>query len=127
MKRPSVPVIAAASALLTLSGCYYYSPYGYAPYYTGPVPMAATQQETAVMQTAPNPAPAAVPDAQYPGPLYSTAPVAIAVLGRTRRFIRIRLLGRWRRTLASLTLYASRPSAPPSPHGVTVPDRSFPP
>jgi hypothetical protein len=79
MKRPSVPVIAAASALLTLSGCYYYSPYGYGPYYTGPVPMVATQQETAVMQTAPNPAPAAVPDAQYPGPLYSTAPVAIAV------------------------------------------------
>jgi hypothetical protein len=102
MKRPSVPVIAAvpaafrnsrrartlrealkisaaASTVLALSGCYYYYPYGYGPYYTGPVPMATTQQETAIAQNAPNPAPAAMPDAQYPGPLYSTAPVAIAV------------------------------------------------
>jgi hypothetical protein len=79
MKRPFVPLIAAASALLTLSGCYYYYPYGYGPYYTGPVPVATTQQETVVAQNSPNPAPAALPDAQYPGPLYSTAPVAIAV------------------------------------------------
>jgi hypothetical protein len=70
---------AAASALLALSGCYYYYPYGTGPYYTGPVPVATTQQQTAAAQNAPNPAPAAVPDAQYPGPLYSTAPVAIAV------------------------------------------------
>ncbi|WP_321925177.1 hypothetical protein [Paraburkholderia guartelaensis] len=79
MKRPSVFVIAAASALPALSGCYYYAPYGYPPYYYGTVPVAATQQETAVVQTAPNPAPAAVPDAQYPGPLYPSPPVAIAV------------------------------------------------
>ncbi|PVX71996.1 hypothetical protein [Paraburkholderia unamae] len=78
MKCPSVPVIAAACSLLTLSGCYYYYPYGYGPYYTGVVPAANTQQETAVMQTAPNPAPAAVADAQYPGPLYPSPPVAIA-------------------------------------------------
>ncbi|MEM5404274.1 hypothetical protein [Paraburkholderia unamae] len=79
MKRPSVLVIAAASALPALSGCYYYAPYGYPPYYYGTVPVAATQQETAVVQTAPNPAPAAVPDSQYPGPLYPSPPVAIAV------------------------------------------------
>ncbi|SDC02312.1 hypothetical protein [Paraburkholderia lycopersici] len=68
---------AAASALLVLSGCYYY-PYGYAPYYAGPVPVASTQQETVIAQTAPNPAPVALPDAQYPGPLYPSPPVAVA-------------------------------------------------
>ena len=77
--RHALKLAAAASALLALSGCYYYYPYGYAPYYYGTVPVASTQQETAIMQTAPNPAPAAVADAQYPGPLYPSPPVAIAV------------------------------------------------
>ncbi|WP_321784904.1 hypothetical protein [Paraburkholderia sp. J94] len=84
----------AAAALLALSGCYYYAPYGYAPYspyYYGAVPAAGTQQETSPYPTAqspqathaaqatyaapPNPAPAAIPDAQYPGSLTATAPV----------------------------------------------------
>lgn len=74
----------AFGALLSLSGCYYY-PYGYGyggyPSYYGTVPASSTQQETAVGQpgTAPNPAPNAVPDAQYPGPLYPSPPVAVAV------------------------------------------------
>ena len=84
----------AAVALLALSGCYYYAPYGYAPYssyspyYAGAVPAAGTQQETSVYQTqqsaqstwtaAPNPAPAAIPDAQYPGSLTATPPVVVA-------------------------------------------------
>jgi len=76
--RDALKLGAAASALLALSGCYYY-PAGYAPYYSGPMPVAGTQQETAAAQTAPNPAPAAMPDAQYPGPLYPSPPVAIAV------------------------------------------------
>ncbi|WP_232071140.1 hypothetical protein [Paraburkholderia pallida] len=77
--------LGATTALLALSGCYYYYPYGYAPYYYGSVPAAGTQQDNAVMQTSPqasqppNPAPAAIPDAQYPGPLYPSPPVAIAV------------------------------------------------
>lgn len=70
-----ISTLGAAAALLALSGCYYYYPYGYAPYYYGTVPAASTQQESA----APNPSPAAVPDAQYPGPLYPSPPVAIAV------------------------------------------------
>jgi hypothetical protein len=91
-KRPSLRPLArgaltraaklgAAAALLALSGCYYYYPYGYAPYYSGAVPAAGTQQETATAQAtqAPNPAPAAIPDAKYPGPLYPSPPVAIAV------------------------------------------------
>ncbi len=57
-----------AGFVLALSGCYYYGPYGYPPYY-GAVPVAATQQETA-MPSAPPPA-----DAQYPGPLVPTPPV----------------------------------------------------
>lgn len=68
---------AATSTLLALSGCYY-TPYGYGPYYSGTVPIASTQQET-IAQNSPNPAPAAMPDAQYPGPLYPSPPVAIAV------------------------------------------------
>lgn len=84
----------AAVVLLALSGCYYYPPYGYAPYssyspyYAGAVPAAGTQQETSVYQTQqaaqstwtapPNPAPAAIPDAQYPGSLTATPPVVVA-------------------------------------------------
>ena len=80
-----VSTLGAAAALLTLSGCYYYYPYGYAPYYSGTAPAAGTQQGNAALQTSPqasqppNPAPAAIPDAQYPGPLYPSPPVAIAV------------------------------------------------
>ena len=77
--RPAPKLGAAAAALLALSGCYYYPPYAYGPYYYGTVPIASAQQEAMVTQTAPNPAPAAVPDAQYPGPLYSSPPVALAV------------------------------------------------
>lgn len=79
-----VSTLGATAALLALSGCYYYYPYGYTPYYYGTVPAASTQQENALSQThpqasqPPNPAPAAIPDAQYPGPLYPSPPVAIA-------------------------------------------------
>ncbi|KWF11770.1 hypothetical protein [Burkholderia pseudomultivorans] len=46
------PIHAARSGVvalvaLTLGGCYYTSPYGYAPYYT-PVPATVTQRETPV-------------------------------------------------------------------------------
>jgi hypothetical protein len=102
MRHPTVPhlprsaasrvrgmaLACAVGTLLPLSGCYYYYPYGYGygaypgypdpagyPAYTSTVPAAATQQETTVGTTAPN----AVPDAQYPGPLYPSPPVAIAV------------------------------------------------
>ncbi|RQH07755.1 hypothetical protein [Paraburkholderia dinghuensis] len=55
---------------LTLSGCYFY-PAGFsAPPYSDSMPVAAGTMHTA---------PSAVPDAQYPGPLYSSPPVAIAV------------------------------------------------
>ena len=76
-----VKTLGASAALLALSGCYYYYPYGYAPYYYGSVPAASTQQETAPAQAAepPNPAPAAMPDAKYPGPLYPSPPMAITV------------------------------------------------
>lgn len=80
-----VSMLGATAALLALSGCYYYYPYGYTPYYPGTVPAANTQQENAVLQTnsqaglPANPAPAAVPDTQYPGPLYPSPPVAVAV------------------------------------------------
>ncbi|WP_233863002.1 hypothetical protein [Paraburkholderia adhaesiva] len=54
---------------LALSGCYFY-PAGFsAPPYSDTLPVA-----TGTMSTAPN----AVPDAQYPGPLFSPQPVAIA-------------------------------------------------
>jgi hypothetical protein len=75
-----IAVAGAFASTLALSGCYYYYPYGYG---YGATPAYATQQETAVgtVAAAPGntPAPNAVPDAQYPGPLYSTQPVAIAV------------------------------------------------
>jgi len=58
-------------ALLTLSGCYYYYPAGYGFPTYGSVPVAAT----GAVSTAPN----AVPDAQYPGPLYTSPSVAFAV------------------------------------------------
>ncbi|MDR8729227.1 hypothetical protein [Burkholderia pseudomultivorans] len=44
-----------ALAALTLGGCYYTSPYGYAPYYTS-VPATVTQRETAVSPATPGPA-----------------------------------------------------------------------
>ncbi|MBB3256377.1 hypothetical protein F4827_001210 [Paraburkholderia bannensis] len=85
----------AAGALLALGGCYYYTPYGYSPYpayYYATVPASSTQQQSAVAvagsntgayanppSSRPNPAPAAVADAQYPGPLYPSPPVAVAV------------------------------------------------
>ncbi|WP_322014107.1 hypothetical protein [Paraburkholderia sp. J12] len=71
-----ITVAGAVASTLALSGCYYYYPYGYG---YGTYPAYATQQETAVATAGNTPAPNAVPDAQYPGPLYSTQPVAIAV------------------------------------------------
>lgn len=86
----SAASLCAGAALLALSGCYYYTPYGYSPYpyYYGTVPAMSTQQETDAgvagstsTQTSqrPNPAPTAVADAQYPGPLYPNPPVAVGV------------------------------------------------
>ncbi|MET3213641.1 UNVERIFIED_ORG: hypothetical protein ABIC48_001384 [Burkholderia territorii] len=57
--RPAVFALAA----LTLGGCYYTSPYGYAPYYA-PVPATVTQREIAAAPTASGPAASTVPQAQ---------------------------------------------------------------
>ena len=50
-------------AALMLGGCYYTSPYGYAPYYA-PVPATVTQREIPAAPTASGPAPSTVPQAQ---------------------------------------------------------------
>ncbi|PRE34694.1 hypothetical protein [Burkholderia cenocepacia] len=57
--RPAVVGLAA----LMLGGCYYTSPYGYAPYYA-PVPATVTQREIPAAPTASGPAPSTVPQAQ---------------------------------------------------------------
>lgn len=54
---------AVALAALALGGCYYTSPYGYAPYYA-PVPAAVTQRDIPVATAASAPAPSTVPQAQ---------------------------------------------------------------
>ncbi|AOJ18763.1 MULTISPECIES: hypothetical protein [Burkholderia cepacia complex] len=69
--RPAVVALAA----LMLGGCYYTSPYGYAPYYA-PVPATVTQREIPAAPTASGPAPSTVPQAQVDvGP---AAPVYVA-------------------------------------------------
>ncbi|ONQ84085.1 hypothetical protein A8E07_23365, partial [Burkholderia cenocepacia] len=57
--RPAVVALAA----LALGGCYYTSPYGYAPYYA-PVPATVTQREIPAAPTAPGPAASTVPQAE---------------------------------------------------------------
>ncbi|MBR7991940.1 hypothetical protein KDX08_05710 [Burkholderia cenocepacia] len=69
--RPAVVALAA----LMLGGCYYTSPYGYAPYYA-PVPATVTQREIPAAPTASGPALSTVPQAQVDvGP---AAPVYVA-------------------------------------------------
>ncbi|KAG8154247.1 hypothetical protein [Burkholderia catarinensis] len=67
--RPTVIALAA----LTLGGCYYTSPYGYAPYYA-PVPATVAQREIPVVPATPGPAPSPAPDTAAdigtPAPVY---------------------------------------------------------
>ncbi|UXU90802.1 hypothetical protein [Burkholderia sp. S-53] len=70
--RPAVIALAA----LTLGGCYYTSPYGYAPYYA-PVPATLTQREIPVAPATPGPALSPAPaapdtsaDVGTPAPVY---------------------------------------------------------
>ncbi|EKS9861086.1 hypothetical protein QDD88_007534, partial [Burkholderia cepacia] len=67
---PAARYAVFALTTLTLGGCYYTSPYGYAPYYT-PAPATLTQREIPVTPAAPattSPGPgAAVVD---PAPVY---------------------------------------------------------
>lgn len=69
--RPAVIALAA----LTLGGCYYSSPYGYAPYYA-PVPATVTQREIPAAPATPGPAPSTVPVA--PDYVDAQAPVYVA-------------------------------------------------
>ncbi|WP_193100771.1 hypothetical protein [Burkholderia sp. Z1] len=79
--RPAVIALAA----LTLGGCYYTSPYGYAPYYA-PVPATVTQREIPVAPAPSGPALSPVPgtsadvDAQAPvyvAPAYVPPPYPV--------------------------------------------------
>ncbi|MDN7588980.1 hypothetical protein [Burkholderia seminalis] len=69
--RPAVIALAA----LTLGGCYYTSPYGYAPYYA-PAPAVVTQREIPVAPATPGPAPSTVP--ATPDYVEAPAPVYVA-------------------------------------------------
>ncbi|MPV71631.1 hypothetical protein, partial [Burkholderia sp. BE17] len=69
--RPAVIALAA----LTLGGCYYTSPYGYAPYYA-PVPATVTQREIPVAPAAPGPALSPAPDT--PADVVAPVPVYVA-------------------------------------------------
>ncbi|MFJ1209364.1 hypothetical protein [Burkholderia pyrrocinia] len=71
--RPAVIALAA----LTLGGCYYTSPYGYAPYYA-PVPATLTQREIPVAPAAPGPAVSPAPTApDMPADVGTPAPVYV--------------------------------------------------
>ncbi|VWC31122.1 hypothetical protein [Burkholderia metallica] len=88
---PAARCAAFALATLTLGGCYYTSPYGYAPYYA-PAPAVLSQRESTAVPAAPGTAaprpasppaqaaqaaqtsPAAAPPVVEPAPVY-VAPV----------------------------------------------------
>jgi hypothetical protein len=74
---PAARCAVFALTALTLGGCYYTSPYGYAPYYA-PAPATLTQREIPVTPATPGPAApgptsaAAAPPAADPASVYVT-------------------------------------------------------